>query len=30
VAPTRARYVRVTSTSTSDHWWTLADVRFYS
>ena len=30
VAPTRARYVRITSTGTSDHWWTLADVRFYS
>jgi glucosylceramidase len=30
VNPTRARYVRITSTGTSDHWWTLADVRFYS
>ncbi|MFI6831072.1 discoidin domain-containing protein [Kribbella sp. NPDC050241] len=27
--PTVARYIRVTSTSTSDHWWTLADLRLY-
>ncbi|WP_406049769.1 discoidin domain-containing protein [Kribbella sp. NBC_00889] len=27
--PTLARYIRVTSTSTSDHWWTLADLRLY-
>ena len=27
--PTRARYVRVTSTATSDHWWSLADLRLY-
>jgi glucosylceramidase len=25
--PTTARYVRVTSTATSDHWWSLADLR---
>ena len=30
VAPTRARYVRITSTGASDHWWTLADLRLYS
>jgi glucosylceramidase len=30
VKPTRARYVRVTSTATSDHWWTLADFRLYN
>ena len=29
VPPTRARYVRITSNSTSGHWWTLADVCFY-
>ncbi|MFG1624269.1 discoidin domain-containing protein [Kribbella sp. NPDC049227] len=27
--PTLARYIRVTSTSTSDHWWSLADLRLY-
>ncbi|WP_433163888.1 discoidin domain-containing protein [Kribbella sp. CA-247076] len=27
--PTKARYLRVTSTATSDHWWSLADVRLY-
>ncbi|MEV0801930.1 discoidin domain-containing protein [Kribbella sp. NPDC050281] len=27
--PTLARYIRLTSTSTSDHWWTLADLRLY-
>ncbi|WP_433012817.1 discoidin domain-containing protein [Kribbella sp. CA-294648] len=30
VPPTRARYVRITSISTSDHWWSLADVRLYN
>ncbi|WP_020386757.1 discoidin domain-containing protein [Kribbella catacumbae] len=30
VKPTRARYVRISSTGTSDHWWTLADVRLYN
>jgi glucosylceramidase len=30
VSPTRARYLRITSTSASDHWWTLADFRVYS
>jgi glucosylceramidase len=30
VTPTRARYLRITSTATSDHWWTLADLRLYS
>ncbi|MGW1344824.1 discoidin domain-containing protein [Kribbella sp. NPDC002412] len=27
--PTKARYLRVTSTATSDHWWSLADLRLY-
>jgi len=27
--PTVARYLRVTSTATSDHWWSLADLRLY-
>ncbi|TDD27832.1 glucan endo-1,6-beta-glucosidase [Kribbella turkmenica] len=27
--PTRARYLRVTSTATSNHWWSLADLRLY-
>lgn len=30
VKPTRARYIRISSTATSDHWWTLADVRLYN
>jgi glucosylceramidase len=30
VPPTRARYLRITSTSTSDHWWSLADIRLYN
>jgi glucosylceramidase len=30
VTPIRARYLRITSTATSDHWWTLADLRLYS
>ncbi|MFC5261662.1 glycoside hydrolase family 30 beta sandwich domain-containing protein [Kribbella qitaiheensis] len=29
VRPTRARFIRITSTGTSDHWWSLADVRLY-
>jgi glucosylceramidase len=29
VRPTTARYLRVTSTATSDHWWSLADLRLY-
>ncbi|TCC56150.1 glucan endo-1,6-beta-glucosidase [Kribbella pittospori] len=27
--PALARYIRVTSTATSDHWWSLADLRLY-
>jgi glucosylceramidase len=30
VKQTRARFVRISSTGTSDHWWTLADVRLYN
>lgn len=30
VRPTRARFVRISSTATSDHWWSLADVRLYT
>jgi glucosylceramidase len=30
VTPTRARYLRITSTGAGDHWWTLADFRVYS
>lgn len=30
VRPTRARYLRITSTGTSDHWWSIADVRLYN
>ncbi|TCO24690.1 glucosylceramidase [Kribbella steppae] len=26
---TKARYLRVTATATSDHWWSLADLRLY-
>jgi len=29
LGPTKARYLRVTSTATSDHWWSLADLRIY-
>jgi glucosylceramidase len=27
--PTKARYLRVTSTATSANWWSLADLRLY-
>jgi len=27
--PSHARYLRITSNSTSDHWWSLADLRLY-
>lgn len=30
VRQTRARFVRISSTATSDHWWSLADVRLYN
>jgi glucosylceramidase len=30
VRPTRARYLRITSTGTSDHWWSIADIRLYN
>ena len=30
VRPTRARYLRITSTGTAGNWWTLADLRLYS
>jgi glucosylceramidase len=30
VKATRARFVRIASTATSDHWWSLADVRLYN
>ncbi|BCJ49005.1 hypothetical protein Asp14428_04800 [Actinoplanes sp. NBRC 14428] len=29
VPPTRARYVRITNTGTSPHWWSIADLRLY-
>ena len=30
VTQTSARYLRITSTGTSDHWWSLADIRLYN
>ncbi len=30
VRQTRARFVRISSTATSDHWWSIADVRLYN
>jgi glucosylceramidase len=30
VKQTRARYIRIANTGTSDHWWSLADVRLYN
>ncbi|WBQ05529.1 discoidin domain-containing protein [Kribbella sp. CA-293567] len=30
VKPTRARYVRISSTGRAGNWWTLADVRLYN
>lgn len=30
VHPTRARYVRITSTAATGNWWSLADIRLYA
>ena len=29
VPPTRARYLRITSTASSGSWWSVADLRVY-
>ena len=29
VPPTRARYLRVTSTAAAGNWWSIADIRLY-